>query len=280
MNSSFLIGIYDDLYSFDLKNRFAPAKPTKGYKELNITPPLKNGIAAHEQSECFYFGEYVNDKQRPIRIFRISNRGTKIECAFEFPKGQIKHVHNIIYDSFRNRLWVTTGDKDNESGIFYTDDEFNTLIKLGGGDQSWRAVSVIPRKNDLIWGMDAGKDAPSSAINKIYKYNFNTKEKTEEAIIGNPAYLSIQSECGNIFMGINFEPGRKQDTIEQASIWAYGGKSWSKIRAFPYQEGTVKGSKYGFIYLPSGIFPENHMIYAALNIRGRKYASYLIKTLK
>jgi hypothetical protein len=280
MNSSFLIAIYDRLYTFDLDNEFGVASHVEEFKKLNATPPLKSGIAAHEKSECFYFGEYINGKKEAVRIFRIKNRGTEIEVAYEFPLGDIQHVHGIFYDTYRNRLWVTTGDKDNECGIFFSDDEFTTLEKLGGGDQSWRAVSVIPTATDLFWGMDAGKDAPSSAINKIYKYNFDKSERTEEAIIGNPAYHSIISECGNIYLGVNFEPDRKQDTPEKSAIWRYNidNSLWERQIEFSYKLGNLNGcSKYGYVFLSNGISPKNKLLYSVMNTTERKFATYLLK---
>jgi len=275
-----MIMLYDELYYYDLSSNNNKAQRINIYNRLGVAPPLKNGIAIHEKSDCFYFGEYINGDKENVRVVRISKDGSEITVVYTFKAGDIQHIHSVFYDNFRNRLWITTGDSDSECGIYYTDDEFESLIKLGGGDQTWRAVTVIPCENEIIWGMDAGKDATKDAINKIYHYNFLTNKKTEEAVIGNPAYHAAISILGDIYLGINFEPGRKQATKEEAAIWKYTTKKenkWSKIRSFSYANKAVNGcSLYGYVYLPIGIGPPGELLYSVLNCVEREFATYLI----
>ena len=39
-------------------------------------------------------------------------------------------MHGIFIDPYDGRIWVTTGDDDHESAIWFTDDEFKTLEKV------------------------------------------------------------------------------------------------------------------------------------------------------
>lgn len=281
MPSSHLIALYGGLYRFDLSDEFRPAQRVVEYDRLGFDSPLKSGIAVHEKTGNFYFGEYINGKKRNIRICRVSNRGKNVDIVYDFPKNSMQHIHGIFYDRFRNRLWITSGDRDHECVIHYTDNEFETLKELGGGDQSWRAVSVIPTENHLVWGSDAGKDAPVDAINKVYTYDLKTGQRSEVAVIGNPAYHSARSSSGKIYLGVNFESGRKQDTPEEAALWRGDSnslESWNAIRSFPFTPGKVHScSKYGYVYLPSGEVPDNYLVYAALNVSNRQFASYIVE---
>ena len=110
--SGTIIIIYDKIYRY-------PATSTNGIAQVvctlakdNILPPLRNGIAIHPVSNNAYFGEYVNNAKRPIRIIRLSDDGQTAAVCFQFNQGEIKHVHGIYWDKYRQRLWITTGDSN------------------------------------------------------------------------------------------------------------------------------------------------------------------------
>lgn len=231
-----------------------------------IFPPLRNGIALHPESNNAYFGEYINGTPREIRIFRINAQGC--EPCHRFAAGEIKHVHGIFWDKFRKRLWVTTGDSDSQSAFYYTDDEFQTLHRYQGGCQSFRAVSLIATQDYLYWGMDAGKDAPADAINKLFRLHLASGERTELAVIANPAYHMTQTLSGRILLGTTFEPGRKQQSLEEAAIWSStDGEHWQKILALPYQSAGLSGrTQYAHIFLPTGVIPDDQLLLTPLNV--------------
>ena len=204
-----LIAFYDGLYYSSLNSGTpTPMERINGYAELEISPPLFAGVAAHQQSGHFYFGEYINTI-KDVRIIKFCPKNRQLSVVHTFKAGVVKHIHGVFYDDFRSILWVTAGDKDEQCRIMYTDDEFKTLQTLGEGDQSWRAVSVIPLEHGLLWGTDAGKDATKEDINKIFYYDFETKLRSEIETIGNPAYHSARVAGGGALIGCNFEPGRK-----------------------------------------------------------------------
>lgn len=276
-----LIAFYDGLYYSNLNSVVsAPMERIDAYSELKISPPLFAGVAAHQQSGNFYFGEYINT-DKDVRIIKFCPENQHISVVHTFKAGVVKHIHGIFYDEYRNRLWVTTGDKDKQCRILYTDDEFKTLQTLGEGDQSWRAVSVIPLEHGLLWGTDAGKDATEEDINKIFYYNFTNQERSEIGTIGNPAYHSARILGGGALIGCNFEPGRKQDTELASSIWCGFGDqclTWRKLAKFDYAPGNVKwASKYGYVYLPKGLLHSSHIFYAVLNTNERDFATYSIR---
>jgi hypothetical protein len=276
-NKNFVIALYSGLYYHRLDEPYRKAKRCEKYDNIRVSGPLFQGIAVHEQSQHFYFGEYICSKKSEIKIVRISKDLQEVDVVYRFKDHPIQHVHGVFYDQFLNRLWVTTGDNNEECGIFYTDDEFLTVHKLGGGDQSWRAVSLIPMEDRLVWGSDAGKDARKEDVNMIYSYRYSTGEKTADVCIGNPAYHSIIDEYDNIYIGVNYEPGRKQDTKEKMAIWRYDGHRWTKLQDFKYLKGRVQGSsRYGYIYFPKGVAPYNHVPFLVLNSAELSFATYML----
>ncbi|MCH8538761.1 MAG: hypothetical protein LAT66_13450 [Alkalimonas sp.] len=199
-----------------------------------------------------------------------------VSACWEFEREEIKHVHAIRYDSYRNRLWVTTGDQDHECAIYYTDDEFVTLHKLGGGDQSWRAISLLFYPDCIEWGMDAGKDAPADAINHIYRYHFESQQREQVATIGNPAYFATPCADGSAILATTFEPGRQQDTPEQAALWRRSPQGdWQPLLALDYQDSQMATvGRYGMIYLPSGELPANQLLFTPINCAGSHLRCY------
>ncbi len=279
--SGTIIIIYDKIYRYDPQSNTGSATSVFALSAAKIFPPLRNGIAIHPHSNNAYFGEYINGIKRAVRIVRIFDDGMKTEVCYTFKLGEIKHVHGIFWDKYRQRLWITTGDSDNESNFYYTDDEFNTVHKFKGGDQSWRAVSLIITENHLVWGMDAGKDAPSDAINHIYRLDLTTGKRQQVATIGNPAYHMVQTESGAMVMGVTFEPGRKQDTREEASIYySETGEFWQKLLTLPYQAQNLTGrSQYAYVFPPSGVIPDNELIFTPINIEHYDAKAMLIKLI-
>lgn len=102
-----------------------------------------------------YFGEYFSNPERvPVHIYG-SEDGENWSVVYEFPSGSIRHIHGLIYDKYRDGIWVLTGDDGHESGLWFTGDEFRTLQPVMTGRQNARAVSLIPCEGGLIVPMDS-----------------------------------------------------------------------------------------------------------------------------
>ena len=265
--SRHVIVIYDQIYLYSPTGKSKWAEVVPDANDPPMAAPLRGGVAVHPESQCVYFGEYLNGHDRDIRVCRVNPPARTVETCWSFARSEIKHIHAIHHDRFRNRLWVCTGDKDHESAFYYTDDEFATLHRFAGGDQSWRAIAVLFDETGMEWGMDAGKDAPADAINLIYRHDFATGERTVLATIGNPAYAASEFTDGTAMMQTTYEPGRLQDTPEEAALWFRGAdRRWRQCLALPYAPKPRPGvSRYGSILLPQGVSPAGQMLCTPVN---------------
>lgn len=263
-----LVLMYDHVYWYSPSHhgREARALPFTGQPVL--ASPLRGGAAVHAHSQCVYFGEYLNGHQRDIRVARVDVARQSVEVCWTFSRSDIKHVHAIHYDRFRNRLWICTGDLDHESAIWYTDDEFQTLHRFAGGDQTWRAIAMLFDETGMEWGMDAGKDAPADAINRLFRYDFASGRRREQAVVGNPVYAACHTESAEIaLLQTTFEPGRRQATPEATAIWvrnATGG--WQQLYELRYRSRHNRWcGRYGALLLPRGTTPVGRLLVTPAN---------------
>jgi len=119
----------------------------RGSRPLSICKDPENNL---------YWGEYFNNfEQEPVRIYASFDRGSTWEIVYTFKKGKINHIHNIIYDKFRDGFWILTGDRGQENNIFFCDKSFKKLMPILSGEQKARAACIIPLRNGLIIPMDS-----------------------------------------------------------------------------------------------------------------------------
>lgn len=263
---------YDGIYRYSGKGTIAD-KVFEFYK-TDIKGPLKNGLVVDDLTDKVYFGEYNNERPYAIRIFRGISDGEKWEECYKFPEGRIKHIHSIIPDKYRKRLWICCGDNDDEAGLFYTDDDFQNVHLFKGGDQSWRMVSLIPEENALVWGSDAGQDAPPETLNYIYRWDFNKNERHTLACIDKPAYYSTRLKNGTMIVGTHFEPLMKREVSKSADLWlSRDGDTWENIGSFEYELSNRKGgTKYASLYLPLGDGSICALFLTPLNVKKYDYS--------
>ncbi|MEE2000426.1 hypothetical protein QWY20_03085 [Alkalimonas sp. MEB108] len=263
-----IVIVYDRIYLYKphAGSHSGIAKPL-GAELERLAPPLRNGLAVDPVNNLVYFGEYLNNHSRDIRVIGIDTVTCEVKVCWQFSRQEIKHIHAIIYDAYRKRLWLTTGDNNEESAFYYTDDGFSTVHKFAGGDQSWRAIGILFDETGMEWGMDAGKDAAADEINHIWRWDFASNSRTLRCVIGNPAYAISQLDNGGAILATTFEPGRLQDTPEQAALWYRSPTGeWQQVYSQNYLYRAMPGiSKYGMIYIPAGIIPCKNLLFSPVN---------------
>lgn len=69
------------------------------------------------------------------------------------------HLHDVCYDPYRNRIWLSIGDNNN-SNIFYTDDYGGTWTALStpNNDQFLQVTQIAAFDHGVVFGTDATPD--------------------------------------------------------------------------------------------------------------------------
>lgn len=247
--------VYDRVYYFNPHFSNDKVEVLDCCVDPPFAPPLRGGVAEHLKSGRVYFGEYVNDRRERVRVFRVNLRSKTVESCWAFGRNQIKHIHAVHYDRFRDRLWILTGDLDHECAFYYTDDEFESVHLFAGGDQTWRAIALLFDEDGMEWGTDAGKDAAVGTVNKIFRYDFLSGRRSELAVIDNPVYGAHEFNDGTALMQTGYEGGSHGKGDQHASLWYRGrNRVWRMIFKLPFHLNPRQGEgEYAQILIPKGV---------------------------
>ena len=100
---------------------------TRGTRPLHITA-IPSGTV--------FWGEYFDNASRDeVHVYASTDAGATWSVAYTFPKGAIRHVHNIVHDPWGKCLWLLTGDYGDECRIVRASYDFRQI------DTSCKATS-------------------------------------------------------------------------------------------------------------------------------------------
>ncbi|UFH46681.1 hypothetical protein LNP27_01220 [Flavobacterium galactosidilyticum] len=183
--------------------------------------------------DTLYFGEYFgNFKRESVNIYKRLLNGKWI-IVYSFPEGIIEHVHAIIPDSYRNCLWILTGDFDNASGIWMAKNDFKDVKPILRGEQIFRACVAFPEEKGIVYATDSQFETNSIRI----LYEKENDEWVSDFIceINGPAIYGCKVK-DNLFFSTSVE-----------------GDSESKGRFFKFLDRQPgPGIKEGFSHIVGG----------------------------
>lgn len=238
------------LYKVDINN-----------KKIKTVYHFKNGMSAplytskikelNNFEDMIVFGDYLsNDCKDAINIYASKDLGNTWEVIYTFSKGEINHIHNIIPDYYSNKVWILTGDTDDSSSIWYSDNGFKNVVKFIGGTQQQRSCFLTPFKNVVYYSTDTPLED-----NHIYTFKDKERIKREFPLEGSVIYgvktgsriimstaVEFNSDKNNIFNLITYKRGK-------------GIKSWdSSLIIYDEINSYRTIAKFKKDILPMGLF--------------------------
>lgn len=196
----------------------------KFYKVFAIPRGSKPLNACISPSGKIYFGEYFqNIEKQAVNIYCSEDNAQNWHIVHTFPQGNINHIHGIFFDKYTNRIWVATGDRENECIIGYTEDEFESFVELLRGGQEYRTCQLFFYKDFIVFGTDTQYQR-----NMLKKIDRETLEITvlqevqgsviKGGQVGNVAYISTTVEPSSV------------NTDKWAHLWVTkDGLHWEEI---------------------------------------------------
>lgn len=124
---------------------------------------FSNPLNLCSDGQYVYWGDYGdNSTHEEVNIYRV-DASLNTEVIYSFPKGAIRHIHNIIWDDANKKFYILTGDLEETSGIYESDSEWKDVRPVVVGSQQYRAVVGFPYENGLVYATDS-----VSEENQIY----------------------------------------------------------------------------------------------------------------
>lgn len=151
-NEHVLFSISNVIYELDIPK----LKISKGwYCGDGIRPLFLSEVKGiNGFKDGIYFGQYMGNRHlNPVSIF-YRDGVDDWKLVYTFPKGTIKHIHNIIPDPFRQCLWIMTGDFGEAAALWKAIDGFKKVEHVAGGNQRWRGCVGFAIPEGLIFATD------------------------------------------------------------------------------------------------------------------------------
>jgi hypothetical protein len=195
-----------------------------------------------------YWGEYFDNSAREeVHVYASTDAGATWSVAYTFPKGAIRHVHNIVHDPWGNCLWILTGDYGDECRILRATCDFSRVDAVLQGKQQARAVAAIPTEHGLYFSSD-------TPLEPNYIYCLDRRESLLQVA---PISSSSIYGCrvGNrVFFSTMVEPS---DVNRDRHVRIYGGTSasardWHLLRAWHKDRWPMGLFQYGNAFMPDG----------------------------
>lgn len=237
------------IYKFDPKQ----GKITNLFKIPRGSRPLSMCLA---NDGTILWGEYFRNPDREeVNIYASKDKGYSWEIIYTFPKNHIRHIHGVFCDPYDNKIWVTTGDEDDESAIWVTGNMFETLDKVTGGDQMSRALNLVFTRDYVYFGTDT-----PYKTNYICRTNKDTFKVERLANVDGSVYWGCKVK-DHIFFSTAVEPS-KVNKSRYASLWgSQEGKIWKCLRQYKKDIWPALYGQIGQIYLPQGENTTGYLFY-------------------
>jgi hypothetical protein len=210
---------------------------------LRGTRPLH--IAAAPEGDTFW-GEYFDNPGRDeVHIYGSTDRGLTWNVAYTFPKGAIRHVHNVVYDTWGKCFWVLTGDDGQECQILRASCDFSSVEVVLRGSQQSRSAALVPTADGVYFS----SDTPSES-NHVYCLD---RRGNVAVVAGLPSSSIYGCRVGDaVFFSTMAEPSR---TNVEHNVGLYGspdGLRWQRLLQWKKDRWPMRLFQYGNAFLPDG----------------------------
>ena len=210
---------------------------SRGTRPLNI---------AVTPSGHFFWGEYFDNPARlAVHIYSSEDVGQSWRVAYTFPAGSIRHVHSVVYDRWRDCLWILTGDYGGECRILQAKCDLSEVRTILSGNQQARAVACIPAQEGLYFSTDTPLEA-----------NFICRLSDDGAVvrlasISSSSIDSCRTRSG-MFFSTMVEPSEVNRDPQVRIYGSRNGQTWAPELAWRKDRWPMRFFQYGNAFFPGG----------------------------
>ncbi|HEY3173983.1 MAG TPA: hypothetical protein VGK86_15550, partial [Thermoanaerobaculia bacterium] len=191
-------------------------------------------------------GEYFDNAAREaVHVYGSNDAGRSWNVVHTFPAGAIRHVHGITYDSYRDCLWMCTGDYGAESRILRATTDWSVVEPVLNTGQQTRTVRPIPTAEGLYFATD-------TELEQNYIYRLSPAGVLERLHPTNgPSLWSCRIGTA-LFFSTDVEPSPLHRRPYACLYGSAEGGEWNELLAWPKDGWHMFLFQFGNIVLPSG----------------------------
>ena len=244
-----------------------------GHQDFQVTWRVRRGTRplamAVTPGGSIFWGEYFSNPGRDeVHVYGSLDGGSTWDAVYTFPAGNIRHVHSVTYDPYRDHLWMCTGDYGAECRIMRVSNDWKVIETVLEGSQQNRAVRPIPTPQGLYFATD-------SELEQNYIYRLDPDDSVERLY---PIDGSSMWGChagSLLFFSSSVEPSKVNLGRLACLYGSVDGTSWSKLVAWPKDPWHMRSFQYGNIILPHGSDNTNILAASGLAVSGEDNVLHL-----
>jgi hypothetical protein len=213
------------------------------HRVLRGTRPLHFAVTPDDHA---FWGEYFDNPARDeVHVYASTDRGSTWDVAYTFPRGAVRHIHNIVYDEWANCLWVLTGDNGSECRILRVSCDFKNVDVVLSGHQQARAAALVATPDGLYFSSDTPLES-----NHVYRLDRGGTVSEVTPLSSSSIYGCRAG--GGIFFSTMVEPSPANP---DSSVRLYGsleGSHWYDLMQWKKDVWPMSLFQYGNAVLPDG----------------------------
>ncbi len=225
-----------------------------------IAPPMT--LTVGPDGEVLW-GEYKSGRgdREPIHLFVSHDSGRTFQVAHVLEAGQIRHVHNIIYDPGIRKYWLLTGDHGHEPGIGLLSRDLRDFDWVVKGEQRYRAVELFDFGDHLVYGTDTEKEP--NAVMALDKKSGRIERLCE--LDGSCIYAC---RFGAVYaLSTSIEPS-EVNRNHHAGLWlSTDGHAWQRVLAAEKDRWNATYFQFGSLVLPRGASTKSTVYFSGQAVR-------------
>ena len=246
-----------------------------GESQFRVTHSVTRGtrplhIAATPEGRLFW-GEYFDNPERgEVHIYASEDQGISWHIAHTFAKGEVRHVHNVVYDEWQNCLWILTGDNGAECKILRASCDLATVDVVLSGNQQARAVAMVPKEDGIYFSSDTPLER-----NHVYRLD-------RQGNLNAVAELSSSSIYGcrvgsTVFFSTMVEPS---EVNRDQFVRLYSGANrvaWQSVFAWKKDMWSMRLFQYGNAFLPDGQNTTRYLALTTVAVEGADLTTTILR---
>lgn len=244
----------------------AIVRRSPGDEKFRVAHPVLRGTRplhiAVTPDDTLFWGEYFDNAARDeVHIYASVDRGLTWNVAYTFPKGAIRHIHNIVYDPWEQVLWILTGDDGRECRILRASCDLRSVEVALAGNQQARAVALVPTKEGVYFSSD-------TPLERNHVYFLDRRGTVTEVSDLNASSIYGCAVDDAVFFSTMVEPSSVNVDRTVGVFGRADGSAWRQLLSWRKDSWAMGLFQYGNAFLPDGHNTSSLLAVSTIAVRG------------